>query len=310
MKRKIFDMAKGVGLIPERRKILEIGRLYTYVKKEIIREMNKMNLTKYSEIAAIKTRKRIARILDLANKKVYQWAADAVPAAYGEAKRKADVSLDILGLKPDPAFNPRQHTGSMNDSINLVMDYMVKANASMKQITNQYLYLMKTASAGMAQLQEFEGWEEEAEQWIRDEILDGVETGASRQVVAGQIRTYLMDQLDEDGLINVKGRRYQPRYYAEMVARTEMRKAQSNAIVNSCGEYGTDLVEVSDHGTTTPICMPYEGNIFSISGNSPDFPYLDIRPPFHPNCQHFLYPTSPEALGLEPFQRYREGIGS
>lgn len=299
-------MPKTVGLIPERRRILEIGRIYAYVKKEIIREMRKMSLTKYSEITAIQTRKRIGRLLELANKKTYQWAKDSIPAAYGEAKRKADVSLDILGLRPDPLYDTRKHVGSMDDSIAEVMDYMIKANGSMKEITNQYLYLMKVGAEGLAQIQEFEGWEETAEQWIRDEILEGVKTGASRQVVAGQIREYLMDQLDEDGLINVKGRRYQPRYYSELVARTEMRKAQSNAVVNSCNQYETDLTEVSDHGTTTPICLNYEGKIFSLSGRSAEYPFLDIRPPFHPNCQHFLYPTSPEAVATGPFKEYRE----
>lgn len=303
-------MPRNVGLIPERRRIVEIGRLYGYVKKEIIGEMRRMSLTKYSEIKAIRTRDRIARILELANKKTYQWAKDAIPAAYGEAKKKAGVSLEILGLRPDPLYNPRKHVGSMDDRIKEVMAYMTNANGSTKILINQYLYLMKMASQGLFQLQEWDGWEEAAEEWIREEILEGVQTGASRQAVARMINDYLFDQLDEDGLINVKGRRYQPRYYAELVARTEMRKAQSEAVINSCGQYGTDLVEVSSHGTTTPICLNYEGRVFSISGNSAEFPYLDLEPPFHPNCQHFLYPTSPEAVGIDVYERYREGIGT
>lgn len=299
-------MPKTVGLIPERRRINAIGQIYDYVKKEIIAEMQKMSVLKYSEIRAIQTRKRIRRILELANKKTYVWAKGAIAAAYDEAKRNAVVSLDILGLKPDALFNKRIHNESINDGIKEVMDYMVKANRSTIEITNAYLYLMQMASRELVQIQEFDGWEEAAEAWIREEILEGVKTGASRQVVAGQIRDYLMDQIDEDGLINVKGRRYQPRYYSELVARTEMRKFQSEAVVNSCHQYETDLVEVSDHGTTTPICLPYEGEIFSLSGNDPNYPYLDIRPPFHPNCQHFLYPTSPEAVGTDIYKQHRE----
>jgi len=299
-------MPKTVGLIPERREILVIGRVYAYVKKEIIREMRKMSLTRYSEIVAIRTRKRIGALLELANKKTYQWAKNAIPAVYGEAKRKADVSLNILGLRPNPLYNIRKHIGSIDDSIKKTMDYMIKANGSMRNITNQYLHLMKISAQELIQIQEFEGWEEAAEQWIRDEIREGVEAGASRQVVAGQIRNYLMDEMDEDGLIKVKSRRYQPRYYAEMVARSEMRKAQSEAVINSCHQYETDLVEVSDHGTTTPVCLNYEGKIFSISGHSADYPYLDQEPPFHTNCQHFLYPTSPEAVETGPFKEYRE----
>jgi len=299
-------MPKTVGLIPERRRILAIGRIYTYVKKEIIREMRKMSLMKYSEIAAIRTRKRIAQLLELANKKTYQWTKDAIPAAYEEAKRNADVSLDILGLRPNPLYSTRKHIGSIDDSIKKTMDYMIKANGSIRNITNQYLYLIKMSADELIQIKEFDGWEEASEQWIRDEILDGVETGASRQWVAAQIRNYLMEEMDEDGLVNVKGRRYQPRYYAEMVARSEMRKSQSHAVINSCNQYETDLVEVSDHGTTTPVCLNYEGKVFSISGHSANYPYLDQEPPFHPNCQHFLYPTSPEAVETEQYKEYRE----
>jgi len=125
-------MPKTVGLIPERRRILAIGRIYTYVKKEIIREMRKMSLMKYSEIAAIRTRKRIAQLLELANKKTYQWTKDAIPAAYEEAKRNADVSLDILGLRPNPLYSTRKHIGSIDDSIKKTMDYMIKANGSIR----------------------------------------------------------------------------------------------------------------------------------------------------------------------------------
>lgn len=299
-------MPKNVGLIPERRKIIEIGKVYSYIKQEIIRDMRKMSVTKYSEITAIKTRNRIARLVALANKKTYQWVKDAIPAAYDEATGKARISLDILGAKKDPLFNAKIHAGSMDKFITRTMAFMTKANGSMKNTVNSYLYLMKKASEEMFELREWEGWEEAAEGWIREEILEGVQTGASRQAVAAMIRDYLLDQMDEDGLIDVKGRRYQPRYYAELVARTEMRAAQSEAIVNSCREYETDLVEVSSHGTTTPACLPYEGRVFSISGNSMEFPHLDQSPPFHPNCQHFLYPTSPEAVGTGVYKEYRE----
>ncbi len=110
-------MPKTVGLIPERRRILAIGRIYDYVKKEIIREMQRMNLMKYSDIAAIRTRKRIGQLIELANKKTYQWAKDAVPAAYTEAKRNADVSLDILGLRTNPLYDMKKHAGSVDDFI-------------------------------------------------------------------------------------------------------------------------------------------------------------------------------------------------
>jgi hypothetical protein len=55
--------------------------------------------------------------------------------------------------------------------------------------------------------------------------------------------------------------------------------------------YGTDLVQVSSHNTTTKICMPYEGKVYSISGKDKRFPPLMNTPPYHPNCLHLIFPT-------------------
>lgn len=292
-------MPKTVGLVPERKKINELGKVYAYIKKEVIKEMQKISLVEYSEIRAMKTRNRISRLLELTNRKTYQWTKGAIPAAYNEAIGYSRISLDVLGMKPNPLFSPKIHASSVDKFINETVKYLINANGSIKNITNAYLYLMKKASEELLELKEFDGWEAGAEDWIREEILEGVETGASRQVVARGVREYLLNQMDEDGLINVKGRRYQPRKYSEMVARTEMRSAQSEAVINSCHEYESDLVAVSDHGTTTPICLPYEGGIFSLSGRSAEYPYLEAYPPFHPNCQHYITPTSPEAVAFE-----------
>jgi hypothetical protein len=88
-----------------------------------------------------------------------------------------------------------------------------------------------------------------------------------------------------------KRRHYKPETYARLVTRTRLAEAQSEATVNTTLGYGEDLVRVSDHNTTTAICVPYEGKIFSISGRSDTFPPLIRRPAFHPNCLHRLNPV-------------------
>jgi len=55
-------------------------------------------------------------------------------------------------------------------------------------------------------------------------------------------------------------------------------------------------VQVSSHGTVCEICAQYEGKVYSISGKTLGYPILDARTPFHPNCEHSLLPTSPEAI--------------
>jgi hypothetical protein len=91
--------------------------------------------------------------------------------------------------------------------------------------------------------------------------------------------------------------------YAEMVARTTLAEAQTRATLDECALYEEDLVKVSIHGTVCDICKESEGNIYSLSGNDPEYPMLDEPCPFHPNCQHGLLPTSIEEIRV----REREG---
>jgi hypothetical protein len=43
-------------------------------------------------------------------------------------------------------------------------------------------------------------------------------------------------------------------------------------------------------------CIPFEGNIYSVSGKHPVFPPMTDVPPFHPNCLHLMYPTFESGL--------------
>lgn len=96
--------------------------------------------------------------------------------------------------------------------------------------------------------------------------------------------------------VNGVARRYGIGSYAEMVTRTKWHEAQSQAARAVAANYDTDLVRVSSHNTTTEICQRYEGKVMSISGKDPRFEFLDVAPPFHPNCLHYLTVTFEETL--------------
>lgn len=91
-------------------------------------------------------------------------------------------------------------------------------------------------------------------------------------------------------------RSYDVKYYADMVARTEMRNLQTASVVNAAAGVDADLVQVSSHNTKTPFDAQFEGKIFSLSGNDKDFPKADILPPFHPNCRHVITIVFKEGL--------------
>ncbi len=90
-----------------------------------------------------------------------------------------------------------------------------------------------------------------------------------------------------------------PEYYAEMVTRVKFHEAQAQAAVVTAGNYGTSLVHVSSHNTTTAICQKFEGKVFSINGKDKRFPLLTDIPPFHVNCLHLLFPMFVESMEVE-----------
>ena len=90
------------------------------------------------------------------------------------------------------------------------------------------------------------------------------------------------------GFTDKGGKRWDLSTYARMCARTIAAEAMSEATINRALDLGLDLVKVSKHVHPEDICSPYEGRIYSISGESNRYPKLTVRPPFHPNCRHTI----------------------
>jgi len=84
--------------------------------------------------------------------------------------------------------------------------------------------------------------------------------------------------------------------YAELVARTKLIEASTQGVLNTTIAVGGDLVQVDAHNTDCEVCMDYEGKIYSISGNDPDFPEVEDLPPFHPHCLHSITTVFREGL--------------
>jgi hypothetical protein len=120
-------------------------------------------------------------------------------------------------------------------------------------------------------------------------IGEGTAAGGTRR----EISATLARELERDGVtgfVDRRGARWGLDTYSEMATRTTTREAMSAGTRNRMLETGQDLVTISSHGTTTEICIPYEGETFSISGKTEGYDVLDTWPPFHPNCLHVATP--------------------
>jgi hypothetical protein len=300
-------MPEKLGVIPVKDQVAKAVKIYAYYQDKILKELLKIDIGNYSEIKAIQAGNRIQNMIDRLNRETYKWARPAMDSAYNVAKRKTLVSLEILGSKKDPTFDNRLHKYTISEYEKAVMDDFLRANSSITNTVNSYIYLARRSGSALAQLQEFETYgipaatEEEIELILEETILQEL----SWQSAQRRIQAVLAAQVIDGHLIKVGSKTYTLKYYANLVARTRLREIQTQAVKNYCEQYQNDLVEFSQHANACPICIPLEGQTYSISGTHPDYPMLtgDVEPPVHPACQHNINPTSERAL------RFREIYG-
>lgn len=281
------------GLIPLRGETAEIGRIYRKASNDIKNELLKAASGNAKEFELMKTENKVKDIVKRLNRNTIRWVNIAVPKAYKKSYMIARTRLEILGKEPQSEFNINLHQQEIDKGIDETIDVYVKANQSINQNVATYLYLLRQAAKQIQHVQYFDLRDE----LVISELLDEeIAEGASRQRLQTLIREHFGRQAYERKYININGRNYDLIPYGRMVSRTRLRTIQSRAVLRACEQFENDLVQISDHGTKTPICLPYEGNIYSLSGKSTKYSYLDQYPPFHPNCQHNMAPTSQEAI--------------
>ena len=81
---------------------------------------------------------------------------------------------------------------------------------------------------------------------------------------------------------------WKPDKYARMYSNTRDSQLRDELFQDQLIAVGSDVVQVSNHGTSTPICKQFEGKVFSLTGETSGLPVLSQRPGFHPNCKHVL----------------------
>lgn len=286
-------MPKRQGRFPLRDKVEEIDRIYRLIAREIIRVLSKIDIGDYRELKVMEIRESINRLITMLNRSAVKWTERAVPEAYHIAEEISRIRLEILGINKNGDFQKKTHKQTIEYEIKIMIDDLIKANQSIKQDVAVYLYLAGQAAMSLSRFQAFDMRDEA---FIDDLLDDALRAGETRGYAMRKVKNYYKDRFGEMKFININGRNYEMRAYADLVAKTRLRVVQTKAVLNSCKEYENDLVEVSDHGTDCLICQEFEGRIYSLSGQDPIYPYLDIYTPFHPRCQHNIRPTSEIAI--------------
>ena len=140
------------------------------------------------------------------------------------------------------------------------------------------------------------------------DLYQEVITKASAQVTLGTVTRReaarrSMQQLAARGIttfIDQSGRRWDMGSYNEMAVRTASSNAMLQGTIDRMGEFGSDLVIVSDAPEECKICRPFEGKVLSVDGRSVGEKLKDgarvmtslsaakSAGLFHNNCRHSL----------------------
>lgn len=260
------------------------ARVCNELNKEIVKLNNKSDKKKIINKLKNLRKRADSSILSL-TKEAARWAKTAGSQSYLGGQDLADVFIK----RQSRVVNKE---GSLITVVDLKPRDKVFIKNILDNITDDLLREVNMINSS---------WKKRLDNIIRKGIRDtrsikivkkaGIKGGTT---TGNEIGTKIYKALKDKGLklIDSRGSYWEPERYVRMYSRTRTREIQTQGIENRMGDYGLDLVKISEHLDVDgqDICNDYEGNIYSLSGSHPRYPALTVRTPFHPNCCHVETP--------------------
>lgn len=306
------------------RQSLEFARIVEATGKVIQGKMMAL-LRDYSTAGAVALRAYSHGATNYLTARAETWArASLKTVRRQELSRVAKITRKLFPRPVNDADPAAVEKARVEKAVERFMAYARPALKSIDQTVDRFLQLCNVPEVELALLGDnalkLQEWSAAEDNRLQGLIADsrrpgGYETASSTTARAGlsvsmankgpggvnAARKKILSLLAEMAgggkvdFVEINGRYYQARAYAEMLARTELSRAAGEATKQEAERWGADLVIVSAHDDPCPICVPLELQVFSISGRDPDFPPLPDWP-IHPNCEHSFNPTTRAAL--------------
>lgn len=297
-------MPKKLALIPMKTRIAEIQGVYASAAQRITTVLSSLDPATYTAAESGRVLSQVKEIVRSLDVTVQLWAPGAIRAAYQESAGVARTRLEMIGAKQNKRYNPARHDKKIGALTKTIMADYWKANRTIEKTARKYLSVVSQAAAGVKKIGQVQMFDiEDAWPWItrllkRARPADVNAATMASGTVSRQIRDYLIKKIGGGDFINIRGRNYSLKAYSELVARTRLREAQSESTRELCDQFSNDLVQWSQHDNPCEECASLEGQVFSLSGDDPDYPELtdEDTPPKHPRCEHSISPTSRNAL--------------
>lgn len=301
-------MPKKLALIPMKTRIRTIASAYAAAAGSVIATLSALDPERFDAAKGAAVIRRIGSIISSLDEAVKRWASASIRAAYNEGAAVARTRLEAIGAD-ERRYNPKRLERKIGALTKTVMRDYWDANRTIERAARKYVALLTVASREVRKVEEAQAFDSaEVKNFINRTVSGSLRARTKYNVgqahltskdIAAKIRAKLTDKISGGNFITINGRDYNLRSYAELVARTRMREAQTEATKAVCVEFDNDLVEIPEHDNPCDECKPYQGQVYSISGNHPKYPPLpDGGPPWHPRCEDICNPTSENAQRL------------
>jgi len=302
-------MPKKLALIPMKARIAEIRAVYETAAARIVGILSGLDPANFTSVESGRAMQKIKEIILLLNDQVRIWASAAIRAAYDESVDTARTRLELIGAKrlPERKYNPIRHDKKIGQLTKTVMGDYFKANLTIEKTARKYLAVMDQAAAAVVRVEQIQEFDPAEVRGFIDRMVRAALAAKTKynlgqahltsKDIAAKIMAKLRDKIGGGDFITINGRDYNLKSYSELVARTRMREASTEATIEQCKQYDNDLVEIPSHENPCDLCDEYVGNIYSISGETEGYELLpDGGPPWHPNCLCYMNAVSENAL--------------
>lgn len=263
----------------------ELIRIYRKAQEDLIRDIATLSQTNFSYTIQYK-QALLAQVnykLEVLQRQSDRWIEQNIPQAYIQGLEEANLEIQRQYRLANTAFPtfPNEFTVIHQEAI------LSLTNGTREKFDNLIRHTGRAADDMITQT-------------VNRVISEGLATGQTLT----QAQAAIMEALKNQGLEaftymrNGKTVTMQLAAYASTVARSTTAEATNQASMRQAQQVSGDLVQMTSHSTSCAFCYPYQGRVYSITGQTRGYPRLD-RPfssgyaNIHPNCRHRINPYIP-----------------
>jgi hypothetical protein len=255
----------------------EIEQLVSYYKRavrDILRELESVDLTDFQRANALAVLKDIADILAELDDNATAWVEENIPKAALDGVARAIVALGVAETLDEA------RTIAKFNKLNreLVKAVVADTQSDLLAVTQNMNRKVKAA----------------VRQAVAESMRSNMTRGINgRKTISADIVVEMRKRLGKavnTGIIDAAGRRWKPEDYVDMVTRTKMMFAHNEATRNEAISRGAYYAIISSHGAVD-ACRFHEGRIIKLTPDAPgDYPTFEqLRETgqiWHPRCRH------------------------